>query len=136
METSHNRAPKFPRVGPEHCSVFGKHVFSVLCSEFMFGSEHCLNTPSEHFFISKKGGGAEGAAPFFAREDVFARSVQTVFRSEYEFRTSNTEHMFSEHRTVFRANPGQETIVVVQRKNEKHKEGLSSSAAPQAPRGP
>ena len=55
----------FNRVGAEHCSVFGKHVFSVRCSEFMFRSEHFLNTPSEHFFISKKGGGAEGAAPFF-----------------------------------------------------------------------
>ena len=33
----------------------------------------------------KKGGGAFGAAPFFAYEEVFARSVQTVFRSELEF---------------------------------------------------
>ena len=53
------------RVGSEHCSVFGKQCSVFGCSEFVFGSEHCLNTPSEHFFISKKGGGAEGAAPFF-----------------------------------------------------------------------
>ena len=53
------------RVGSEHCSEFGKLCSEFACSEFEFGSEHCLNTPSEHFFISQKGGGAEGAAPFF-----------------------------------------------------------------------
>ena len=52
-------------VGSEHCLEFGKLCSELTFSEFEFGSEHRLNTPSEHFFISKKGGGAEGAAPFF-----------------------------------------------------------------------
>ena len=53
----------FSRIGPEHCSVFGKHVFSVRCSEFMFGSEHCLNTLSEQVFTDQKKGVAPSAPP-------------------------------------------------------------------------
>ena len=48
-------------------------MFRVRSSEFEFRSEHCLNTPSEHVFTDqKKGGGAFGAAPFFAYEEVSA----------------------------------------------------------------
>ena len=53
----------------------------------------------------RTGGGAFGVAPFFAYQEVFVRSVWTVFRSELEFRTSELRTQFSELRTVFRANP-------------------------------
>ena len=48
------------RVGREHCSHVHEHLFAFTVRTYR--SE--LNTPREHFFISQKGGGAEGAAPF------------------------------------------------------------------------
>ena len=41
----------------------------------------------------------------FAQEEVFARSVQTVFRSEHDLAPSKLRALFSEHRAGFRANP-------------------------------
>ena len=76
------------------CSVFGKHLVIVQLSEFMFASEHCLNTPSEHFFVYKKRRRRQSAAFFLDLCDVLAQSVQAVLKSEHEFRTWNTEHVF------------------------------------------
>ena len=72
------------------CSVFGKHLFIVQCSEFMFASEHCLNTPSEHFFVYKKGRGAEAPPPFWI----------CVTCSLRVFRQCSNPNMNSEHGTL------------------------------------
>ena len=60
------------RVGPAHCSVFGKQVLSVRCSDL------------------------RRRRPFSICDDVLARSVQTAFRSEHwsEHRTLNTGPKF------------------------------------------
>ena len=84
------------------CSVFGKHLFIVQCSEFMFASEHCLNTPSEHFFVYKKGAAPE-RRPLFGSE----WRARSECSGSVQIRTwiPNIEHWtrVSENRTVFRA---------------------------------
>ena len=51
------------------------------------GSERGLHAPGELVTVRLEGrGGAFGAAPLFAYEEVLARNVWTVFRPEAEFR--------------------------------------------------
>ena len=72
--------------------MFGVRVFKPV-----FRSERRLNTTGEPVFADQKKGAAPSAPPpFSAYEEVFARSVQTAFRSEHWPEHPNTEQVFSE----------------------------------------
>ena len=60
-----NQTPIAGSVGHEPCSRVHQRLFTVHSSQKKFRNELGVNSPGEHFFISQKGGGAEGAAPFF-----------------------------------------------------------------------
>ena len=81
-------------------TLFGvrKHVFSVPCSEFMFGFEHCLNTLSEHVTQIQKGGGASAPRPF----------LYTKKCSLGVFKQCSDANMNSEHWTMNRCFPNTE----------------------------
>ena len=95
------------RVGREPCSRVHQRLFTVHSSLRLFRNELGANSPGEHVFTDqKRGRRLWRRPPFFTYEEVFARSVQTVFRSELECRTPNSEHNFPNlELTVFRANP-------------------------------
>ena len=85
------------KVGPEHCSAFRQHMFSVRVFRQVFRSERRLNAPGEHFFVSRKRGRRQRRRPLFLIcDDVLDRSVQTAFRSEHWPERLNTEQVLSE----------------------------------------
>ena len=75
------------RVGHEHCSHVHEFTFTVrkFCSEMNTLQTRRASTSSQ----IQKGGGAFGAAPFLAYEEVSPRRVHTVFISEQNLRTVN-----------------------------------------------
>ena len=72
----------------------------MLLAELYLNNEQLLNTPSKHVFTDQKKEEAPSTLPPFVLtskyEEVFARSVQTVFRSELKFRTSELRTQLSE----------------------------------------
>ena len=85
---------------PARLAVNTVHMFMNSCSRSLFANTaqkltRCEPAEGARLHTSPKGGGAFGAAPFLAYEEVFPWRVHTVLYSEEYLRTVNANNCAS-----------------------------------------